>query len=569
MTSSEGHEEGVPGGVAADDGDRKAGKQAAKAEAQAAKAARKAAKREARTAARSAKAAAKAEAKAAKSAKAEAKAQVKAERAAAEAAARSEAKAAKTAQANAKAEAREANRAAKAQASAARAASPVVAHASALLEEAAQLIRQSGAPAPAADDSIEAHEPGPAAPDLEVATTDLASELAGDAAPAAVDDLEAADGDAGAADGPSASEPADTAEPADAPLEPLPPEAPALELTAGGSPVALLAPETGGPAITVPADAQVAASVDIGSTSVHLLVGAVDGHRVTPLLDESVFLGLGDRVGAAGYFGDEVRAALVADLERYVAAARDLGAVSVTIVGTEPMRRAADAGAVIHELAARTGAPVHVLDHDEEGLLTLIGATGGSPVSGELLLVDIGGGSTEFVVVGTGRPPRTVGLPLGAARLTRELVRSDPPSLREIEALRQGVDAIVGGAPEASPSEIVAVGGTASNLLRLLPATAVDRSLTRRRISVALAMLTVERSSEAATRHVIRPERARILPAGAIIVDAILERYRADRLRVSEAGIREGAILAAVRGGAAWRDRLGDLARGWHERPGS
>jgi len=292
-------------------------------------------------------------------------------------------------------------------------------------------------------------------------------------------------------------------------------------------------------------------------------VGAVDGHRVTPLLDESVFLGLGDRVGGAGYFGEEVRAALVADLARYVAAARELGAASITSVGTEPMRRAADAATVVHEVEVQTGAAVHVLDHVEEGLLTLVGATGGSPVFGELLLVDIGGGSTEFVVVGTGRAPRTVGLPLGAARLTRELVRSDPPSLREIEALRQAVDAVVGGAPEASPSEIVAVGGTASNLLRLLPATAVDRSLTRRRIAVALAMLTVERSSEAAMRHLIRPERARILPAGAIIVDAILERYRADRLRVSESGIREGAILARVQGGAAWRDRLPDLARGW------
>jgi exopolyphosphatase / guanosine-5'-triphosphate,3'-diphosphate pyrophosphatase len=282
-----------------------------------------------------------------------------------------------------------------------------------------------------------------------------------------------------------------------------------------------------------------------------------------------VFLGLGDRVGAEGYFGDELRAALIADLERYASAARELGAAWVTIIGTEPMRRAADAGTVVHEVRARTGAPIHVLDHVEEGLITLIGATGGSPAVGELLLVDIGGGSSEFVVVGPGGQPRTVGLPLGAARLTRELVRSDPPSLSEIEALRQGVAAIDDGAPEASPSEIVAVGGTASNLLRLLPATAVDRSLTRRRIAVALAMLTVERSSEAATRHLIRPERARILPAGAIIVDAILARYRADRLRVSEAGIREGAILAVAHGGPGWRDQLGELARGWPERVGS
>ena len=120
-------------------------------------------------------------------------------------------------------------------------------------------------------------------------------------------------------------------------------------------------------------------------------------------------------------------------------------------------------------------------------------------------------------------------------------------------------------APDLRPGELVGVGGTVSNLLKLLPTTAIDRSLTRRRLTVALAMLTVERSAEAAERHLVRPERARILPAGAIIVDAILERYDADRLRVSDEGIREGLALAVATAGPAWRDRLPMLARGWKE----
>ena len=78
-------------------------------------------------------------------------------------------------------------------------------------------------------------------------------------------------------------------------------------------------------------------------------------------------------------------------------------------------------------------------------------------------------------------------------------------------------------------------------------------------------MLAVERSSDAAARHVIRPERARILPAGAIIVDAVLEHYGLDRLRVSEGGMREGAVLAAAQAGPAWRDRLPVLVHGWDD----
>lgn len=318
-------------------------------------------------------------------------------------------------------------------------------------------------------------------------------------------------------------------------------------------------------AIEIPPGSLVGAAIDVGATSVHLLVGIVGRHTVQPLVDESVFLGLGDRVTSEGYLGSELREALVADLARYVASARSLGARFVTIVGTEPLRRAADAASVVHELEARAGVALHVLDHAEEGLLTLLGVTGGRQLTDELLVVDIGGGSSELVDVSATRGVRAVGLPLGAARLTRSLVRSDPPTLAEIEALRAEVARVVRDAPDGSPAEIVAVGGTSSNLLRLLPATAIDRTLTRRRIAVALAMLTVERSTEAAARHLIRPERARILPAGAIIVDAILERYGLDRLRVSEGGIREGAILAAATAGAAWRDRLGELVRGWED----
>jgi exopolyphosphatase/guanosine-5'-triphosphate,3'-diphosphate pyrophosphatase len=231
------------------------------------------------------------------------------------------------------------------------------------------------------------------------------------------------------------------------------------------------------------------------------------------------------------------------------------------------MRRADDAASAVHAVTTRAGVPFHVIDHDEEGLLTLLGVTGGRPLDAPTLVVDIGGGSSEIVVTEPDGSVLAGGLPIGAARLTHELVRSDPPTLAEIDALRARIRQEVAQLPDLDPGEIVAVGGTASNLLKLLPATAIDRMLTRRRITVALAMLTVERSAEAAARHLIRPERARILPAGALIVDAILERFGADRLRVSEEGIRSGLLLATTAAGGAWRDRLPRLAGGWGSSP--
>ncbi len=284
-----------------------------------------------------------------------------------------------------------------------------------------------------------------------------------------------------------------------------------------------------------------------------------------PLLDESVFLGLGDRVAADGHLGIDAREELVASLVAYADTARQLGAERITIVGTEPLRRAEDTAAVVSAVEVRARVPLHVVDHDEEGLLTLLGVTKGRPIETNLLVVDIGGGSSEFVVVSAAGEVHATGLPLGAARLTRDLVRGDPPTLADLEAVRVRVREILADAPAIHPGDIVAVGGTAANLLRLLPATALDHVLTRRRLTVALAMLTVERSLEAAERHLVRPARARILPAGAIIVDAILERYAAERLTVSEEGIREGLVIAAAAAGPAWRDRLRVLVRGWSE----
>jgi len=310
-------------------------------------------------------------------------------------------------------------------------------------------------------------------------------------------------------------------------------------------------------------EAVVGASVDLGSNSVHLLVAEIAGHRLTPIVDESAFLGLGSAVSERGYLGTAARAELVETLVGYAGVARRLGAANVTFVGTEPIRRAADAGRIVAEVGAASDATMHVLSHEEEAFATLIGVTEGMPVTHETLVVDVGGGSSEFCVVDATRPPRAVGLRLGSARLTDRFVTHDPPTPAEVTAMRAIALDAVEAAVEADPSEIVAVGGTASNLRKVLVAGGLERMLTREDIAEALAILSAQPAAVAAERYLIRPTRARILSAGAVILDAILERYDVSSLRVSEGGIREGTILAVDHAGVAWRDRLPQLAHGW------
>ncbi len=314
-----------------------------------------------------------------------------------------------------------------------------------------------------------------------------------------------------------------------------------------------------------PTGGAVGAAVDLGSNSVHLLVAGVADHRLDPLVDESVFLGLGRALDGGGALGSTARRALVDTLVHYAELARGLGASAITFIGTEPIRRAADAARIADEVESATGVPLHVLTHQEEAYLTVVGVMAGRLVDRETLIVDIGGGSSEFCVVGPTDRPRAVGLKLGSNRLTQRHVVSDPPTRAQVEAMVAEALSLLADAPDTVPAEIVAVGGTASNLLKVVPEARLDLVLTRSRITEAMDILERETAAEAVERHLVKPIRAAILPAGAAIMDALLTRYGMSRIRVSDAGIREGAILVVDHVGAAWRDRLPDLAHGWRD----
>ena len=306
---------------------------------------------------------------------------------------------------------------------------------------------------------------------------------------------------------------------------------------------------------------EVAAAVDIGSFSVHLLVAKVRGHGLEAPYDESAHLGLGRAIDETGELG-EARERLVETISGYAMRAWALGASRITIVGTDPLRRAADAGEVIAEIASSTGLEVGILGHDEEALVALIGVQAGRPVLRDTAVVDVGGGSTEVLAVGPAREPEAVGLPLGATRLTGMHVRHDPATQAEIAALLGNSLLEMARAPEFVPVELIAVGGTARSLLRVGPRLA-NRALTRRRIRRAVELTTAAPAEVTAERYGIRVSRAQVLTAGASILLGALDRYRLDRLRVAAGGLREGLILAASRAGLDWRSELLNLARGW------
>lgn len=317
------------------------------------------------------------------------------------------------------------------------------------------------------------------------------------------------------------------------------------------------------PVTTLPGERVVVAVADVGSHSTHLLVAVTTGRRLEPLLDVSDILALGAVVDRGGYLPAPARAELVATLARYADAARELGATEIVFLGTEPLRVAADAARVVAEVEAATGVPLHVLGHQEEARLTLLGVTGGAPLEVDMLIADVGGGSTELVLAGPAGNVRAHGLALGASRLTDAHVAHDPPTADELASLRIGAERALAAVPAGAPRVGVLVGGTGSNLAKVAGLDAPYRTLTADRIAELVEVVCAHPAEQAAARFGIRAARARVLPAGAAIVAALLVRYHLPGVLVREEGVREGAVLAVARAGRAWRDRLEQLAHGW------
>jgi exopolyphosphatase / guanosine-5'-triphosphate,3'-diphosphate pyrophosphatase len=257
------------------------------------------------------------------------------------------------------------------------------------------------------------------------------------------------------------------------------------------------------------------------------------------------------------------REELVALLVRYAGRARELGADEIAFVGTQPLRRAADARAVVAAVESATGVPLHVLGHEEEGLLNLLGATAGRTIDASLAVVDIGGGSIEVVVVEPGAHARSGGLPVGCATLTWRHVAHDPPTAEEVAVLRAEARLAVRNAPRGAPTMMLAVGGTSSNLVKVLPPAMHDRTLTHHRLGAAYRTFGAAPAADVAARFGITAKRTCLLPAGAALLEALMDRYAVERVTAVEEGLREGVVFALARAGASWRDRLDDLAHGW------
>jgi exopolyphosphatase / guanosine-5'-triphosphate,3'-diphosphate pyrophosphatase len=285
------------------------------------------------------------------------------------------------------------------------------------------------------------------------------------------------------------------------------------------------------------------ACIDIGSNTTRLLVADCDGERLVEVHQEKAFT----HVRRGLTTSDELEADKIAELVGVVGAqletARGLGAADIRGVATAAVRRAANREALLAALRASCGLEVTILSAEEEARLAFTGAarTLGYAPSGPLGVVDVGGGSCEFVV---GTVPDRVdwyaSFALGSGELADAWLASDPPTAEEMGRASAHVRAVLGGVRPPSAARVVAVGGSATSL-RLIAGPVLDADAFAR----VIGLLAAEPSARVAERFALDPDRVRLLPAGLLILQAAAECFAAP-LEVARGGLREGLLLEAA-----------------------
>jgi exopolyphosphatase/guanosine-5'-triphosphate,3'-diphosphate pyrophosphatase len=304
------------------------------------------------------------------------------------------------------------------------------------------------------------------------------------------------------------------------------------------------------------------AVVDIGSNSTRLLIAEVDrsSGTVHEILRRSEVTRLGEGLDASGSLSEQAIGRVLATLADYRRAMQAHGASVNLAVLTAAVRDADNGAAFAARVRDDFDLDARVLTGAEEAQLTFLGATSEhagpehAGTSTPTVVIDIGGGSTEFIV---GRGPIAgfhVSLPVGVVRLSERHIRSDPPAGEELERLASDVrSTLLEGLPERerAPVELgIAVAGTATS------AAAIDQQLDpydpSRVHGYTLSLEAVERllgrtaaMTEAERRSLtgLHPDRAPTIVAGLIILREALRAFALDAVTVSEHDILYGGAL--------------------------
>ncbi|MEI6375298.1 MAG: Ppx/GppA phosphatase family protein [Actinomycetes bacterium] len=295
------------------------------------------------------------------------------------------------------------------------------------------------------------------------------------------------------------------------------------------------------------------AAIDCGTNSIRLLVADVDqtARTLVDLDRRMVIVRLGQDVDRTGRLAPEALERTFAACDEYARVIADLGAQTVRFVATSASRDASNRDEFVAGVRERLGVDPEVIPGAEEAALSFTGAVRGLPtLVAPVVVVDIGGGSTEFVR-GTESLESAWSVNVGCVRMTERHLRSDPPTVEEIQAAASDIDRAIDEAAKHvdldAIASLVGVAGSVTTVAALhlglaeydsdaihastLPADAV------RTLSDELLAMTRQQRAALAVMH---PGRVDVIGAGALVLRRIVDRTGVSSLTVSETDILDG-----------------------------
>jgi len=296
------------------------------------------------------------------------------------------------------------------------------------------------------------------------------------------------------------------------------------------------------------------AAIDCGTNSIKILIGDLPDIAVR----DSRVVRLGQGVDETGSLAPEALERTFAAIEEFGTMIQEHGVGRIRFCATSASRDADNSHLFVEGVRERLGVTPEVLSGAEEAALVYAGATRGIDLPGPVLVVDIGGGSSELVL-GSGRPEHSVSLDIGSVRLHERHLHSDPPTPDEIRACLADIDhALLDcGVPLSGTRTAIGTSGTiktiAAGLLDLptYDRDAIDGSVLTTADTTAyverLLAMTVDQRKALPSMH---PGRADVIGAGALIWLRILAAAGVEEYHVSEADILHGIAWSLLEGGA-------------------
>lgn len=290
------------------------------------------------------------------------------------------------------------------------------------------------------------------------------------------------------------------------------------------------------------------AAIDIGTNTVLLLVGEVSGDgSLVVLHDSHAIARLGQGVDKQRNISSEAITRAEIILQNYRKICADYGVSHIDAVATSAVRDTANRERVIEALSAALHAPVRCIAGDEEARLSFLGAAEHSHLC---TVVDIGGGSTEYITGKHNAIRHRTSLDIGAVRLTERCFASLPPSKQDIANARAIVQQHLATLPILERGTLIGVGGTCTSLaaidlqLQTFEASSVDNYLLSFDAVQTITTFLLTSTVETLLQHpAIHPKRADVLPMGALILEESLRALCINTCTVSTRGLRYGVLL--------------------------